>query len=104
MKIYEKQDFKDLPDYFWELWLGKLKEEIINTSYPLFLIRVGICEVRDGLNKEIVECNKYCRERNDFGGTHRQDDPHETISYTRGKSIGYICSRDEINKLIKNFT
>ena len=44
MKIYEKQDFKDLPDYFWELWLEKLKEEIINTSYPLFLIRVGICD------------------------------------------------------------
>ena len=33
MKIYEKEDFKELPDYFWELWLGKLKEEIINTSY-----------------------------------------------------------------------
>ena len=47
MKIYEKQDFKDLPDYFWELWLGKLKEEIINTSYPLFLIRVGICDKED---------------------------------------------------------
>jgi len=47
MRIYEKQDFKDLPDYFWELWLGKLKEQIINTSYPLFLIRVGICDKED---------------------------------------------------------
>lgn len=63
-----------------------------------------LCEVRDGLNKEIVDCNKYCRERNDFGATHRQDDPHEIISFTRGKSIGFICSRDELNKLIKNFT
>lgn len=47
MRIYEKQDFKDLPDYFWELWLGRLKEEIIITSYPLFLIRVGICHKKD---------------------------------------------------------
>lgn len=47
MRIYEKQDFKDLPDYFWELWLARLKEEIIITSYPLFLIRVGICHKKD---------------------------------------------------------
>lgn len=47
MKIYEKQDFKDLPYYFWELWLDKLKKEIIINSYPLFLIRVGICKKED---------------------------------------------------------
>ena len=77
---------------------ASLTEKQRNALYTM------LCEVRDGLNKEIVDCNKYCRERNDFGATHRQDDPHETISYTRGKSIGYICSRDELNKLIKNFT
>lgn len=63
-----------------------------------------LCKVRDDLNTKIIECNKYCRERNDFGQTHRQDDQHETISFTRGKSIGYICSRDELNNVIKNFT
>ena len=77
---------------------ASLTEEQRNVLYTL------LCEVRDGLNKEIVDCNKYLTKRNDFGGTHRRDDPYETISYTRGKSIGYICSRDELNKLIKNFT
>ena len=77
---------------------ASLTEKQRNALYTL------LCEVRDGLNKEIVDCNKYLTKQNDFGATHRQDDPHETISYTRGKSIGYICSRDELNKLIKNFT
>lgn len=77
---------------------ASLTDEQRNVLYTM------LCEVRDELNKEIVDCNKYCRERNDLGKTHRKDDPYETISYTRGKSIGYIHSRDEINKLIKNFT
>jgi hypothetical protein len=75
-----------------------LTDEQRNVLYTL------LCEVRDGLNAEIIDCNNYCREREDFGGTHRQDDPCETISYARGKSIGYIYSRDELNRLIKILT
>ena len=56
--------------------------------------------IKDDLNKEIIECNNYTRSRNDFGKTHRVDDPYETISYTRGKSVGYIESRDKINKVV----
>lgn len=77
---------------------SSLTEEQSNVIYTL------LCEVRDGLNKEINDCNHYCRKRNDFGGTHREDDPHEIISFTRGKSIGFIMSRDKINEAIKNFT
>jgi hypothetical protein len=44
MTIYTKENFQDLPDYFWTYWLERLKKEIISTGYPLFLIRVGICE------------------------------------------------------------
>mgnify|MGYP000878437445 CR=1 FL=1 len=44
MRIYEKKDFKDLPDFFWVLWLDRVKQEIIDTSYPLFMVRVGICD------------------------------------------------------------
>ena len=74
-----------------------LTDEQCNALYTL------LSEVHDRLNQEIIECNKYCRERNDFGQTHRQDDPYETISFNRGKSIGFICSRDELNKLINIF-
>lgn len=42
MKIYEKENFKDLPKFFWDYWLDKVKNEIIKTSYPIFVIRVGI--------------------------------------------------------------
>lgn len=44
IKIYHKEDFKDLPDFFWKYWLQKVKKETLTTGFPLFLIRVGICE------------------------------------------------------------
>jgi len=62
-----------------------------------------LIDIRDELNNEIIQCNKYLRKRNDFGQTHRLDDPYEIISFTRGKSIGFIQSRDEINNLIDKF-
>lgn len=42
MKIYDRTNFNELPDYVWDYWLKRIKGEIINTSYPLFMIRVGI--------------------------------------------------------------
>ena len=53
MKIYDRTNFNKLPDYVWDYWLNKLKKEIINTSYPLFMIRVGISD-----RKEEVELHK----------------------------------------------
>lgn len=47
MKIYDKNNFNELPDYVWNYWLEKLKKEIINTSYPLIMIRVGISDKKD---------------------------------------------------------
>jgi hypothetical protein len=65
---------------------------------------VLLCEIRDGLAKEVVDCNNYLCKRKDFGQTHRKDDTFETISFTRGKSVGFIMSRDRLDKMIKNFT
>jgi len=47
MKIYDKTNFNELPDYVWDYWFKRLKKEIINTSYPLFMIRVGISDKKD---------------------------------------------------------
>lgn len=47
MKIYDKTNFNELPDYVWNYWLEKLKKEIINTSYPLIMIKVGISDKKD---------------------------------------------------------
>jgi len=47
MRIYDKTNFNELPDYVWDYWLKRLKTEIINTSYPLFMIRVGISDKKD---------------------------------------------------------
>ncbi|MDP3451910.1 MAG: hypothetical protein Q8R90_03050 [Bacteroidales bacterium] len=63
-----------------------------------------LCEVRDGLTKEIVDCNNYLHERNDYGQTHRSDDKCEIISFTRGKSVGAVIGRDRLDKVINNFT
>ena len=60
-----------------------------------------LIKLRNELNKQIVECNAYLRKRGDMGQTHRPDDIMETISFTRGKSIGLIIARDRINKIIK---
>lgn len=64
----------------------------------------GVRTVIDSLNKQIIECNTYLTKRNDMGQTHRPDDKSETISYTRGKSVGLIIARDEINELLKGST
>ena len=60
-----------------------------------------LIELRDDLNKEIILCNAYLRKRGDVGKLGRKDDPLETISYTRGQSIGLIIARDKINKLLE---
>jgi hypothetical protein len=59
-------------------------------------------KIKNALNSEIIECNNYLEKRNDFGQTHRPDDPLELISYTRGKSIGLIIGRDKINNLLNS--
>lgn len=80
----------------------ELKQSLSTTQHnALYTI---LCDIRDKLNKEIIDCNKYLAEKNDLGQNHRPDDPHETISYTRGKSIGYIHARDEIKKIIDSLT
>lgn len=62
-----------------------------------------LCEVRDGLTKEIIECINYLHSRNDYGQTHRVDDKCETISFARGKSVGVRIGRDRLDKVINNF-
>ena len=42
MKIYDKTNFNELPKFFWKYWLKRIKKEIITTSHPLFIVRVGI--------------------------------------------------------------
>ena len=64
MKIYDKTNFNELPNYVWKYWLKRLKKEIINTSYPLFMIRVGISDKKDEneLHKKMWEIKE---EKND---------------------------------------
>lgn len=57
--------------------------------------------IRDTLNAEIISCNKYLTDRNDFGKTQRRDDPFEFISFTRGKIIGLVIAREQIDLLLK---
>lgn len=42
--IYEKEMFDTLPEHFWHIFLLKLRKFIENTGFPMFLIRVGICD------------------------------------------------------------
>lgn len=44
MKIYEREDFKELGHWFWIGFNKKNKESIINTGYSLILIRTFICD------------------------------------------------------------
>ena len=43
---------------------------------------IDLSNLRDFLTTEIIKCNDYLHEKNDFGKTHRADDPHESISFT----------------------
>ena len=71
--------------------------------YVLYLKSVIIGPVIGDLNEEIRACNRYLDERNDTGQTMRPDDRYETISYTRGKSIGLIIARDALENLFTKF-
>lgn len=68
-----------------------------------FIIIKNLEDLIEGLNKEIIECSDYLIERHDIGKTHRADDPCETISFTRGKQIGLVISRDRLTKTLNNF-
>ena len=76
---------------------------IINPKVILALMKVDLKKNRDDLERELRECNKYLNERNDMGQTHRSDDPHETLSFTRGKSIGLVIAIDRINKVLEDY-
>jgi hypothetical protein len=56
------------------------------------------------LIKQNSECNQYLRANNDVGKTHRKDDPLETISFTRGKSIGLLTGLSKIETLKAKLT
>ena len=60
-------------------------------------------KVIEELNNEIDNCNIFLRKNHDFGATHREDDPFETISFTRGKSIGLVIGRDKIKNIHPEF-
>jgi hypothetical protein len=47
MKIFNRTNFNELPEFVWDYWLKKVKNNIIDTSYPLFMIRVGISDKND---------------------------------------------------------
>lgn len=64
-------------------------------------IKKELEEIRDFLNKELIDANLYLKKRGDIGQTHREDDPMETISFTRGKTVGFVMGRDRINLLLK---
>lgn len=76
---------------------------VINPKVLMALMRSDLIALRDNLNEKIIECNEYTRSRRDFGATHRPDDTMETISFTRGKSVGLVIARDRINKLLEEY-
>lgn len=63
-------------------------------------LKISLTEMIDSLDSQIIECNNYTRSRNDVGQTHRPDDICETISFTRGKSVGLIIARDRIQTML----
>jgi len=72
------------------------------STQRFYIMKEQLIELRDALNEKIIECNNYTRSRNDLGQTHRPDDLCETISFTRGKSVGLIIARDRVNTLLEN--
>lgn len=68
-----------------------------------FVIVKHLEDLIEGFNEEIIECSDYLIERKDVGKTHREDDPCETISFTRGKMVGLVISRDRLTKVLNNF-
>jgi len=50
MKIYERDNFNGLPEWFWETFNEKNKKSIISSGYPIIPIRVMICD-KDEMNE-----------------------------------------------------
>ena len=64
-------------------------------------IKLNLEAILADLNTQIIECNEYLQKQSDTGQVQRKDDPLETISYTRGKSIGLIIARDKIKSILQ---
>ena len=43
-RIYEREDFKDLPKWFWNEYNRKNTLSVISTSYPIIPIRIVISD------------------------------------------------------------
>ena len=58
-------------------------------------------ELLDYIENEIKQCKEYLEKSNDVGKTHRADDPHETISFTRGQLATLCTILSKLNKETK---
>lgn len=58
MEIYERKDFKKLGHWFWIGFNKKNNENIINTGYPLILIRVVISKLEEDSYKSFHDLNE----------------------------------------------
>jgi len=65
MKVYKREDFIHLPDWFWVGFDKKNKDMIIKSGYPIIPILIMICE----MDEEIESSHEFWNLKNDDATT-----------------------------------
>lgn len=103
VNIEEFEKGRDLTeiDFLTNEIISKLGYDKLEIALKLFEThkKMQLTELRDSLNDEIIEINSTTL-KDDIGVLDVVNDPMQTKSFARGKSIGLIIARDRINKIL----